>query len=69
VLRDILDFVDGNTFWKGDKCGRFCPGVAFSDHILSDLRNQGSLLQEREFFIDNLLDRIHFIIVVMRWTD
>jgi len=23
---------------------------------------------EREFFIDNLLVRIHFIIVMMRWT-
>ena len=26
------------------------------------------LLQEREFFIDNLLVRIHFIIVMVRWT-
>ena len=25
-------------------------------------------LQEREFFIDNLLVRIHFIIVMIRWT-
>ena len=24
--------------------------------------------QEREFFIDNLLARIHFIIVMIRWT-
>ena len=24
--------------------------------------------QEREFFIDNLLVRIHFIIVMIRWT-
>ena len=24
--------------------------------------------REREFFIDNLLVRIHFIIVMMRWT-
>ena len=23
---------------------------------------------EREFFIDNLLVRIHFIVVMMRWT-
>ena len=25
-------------------------------------------LVEREFFIDNLLVRVHFIIVVIRWT-
>ena len=25
-------------------------------------------LGEREFFIDNLLVRIHFIIVMIRWT-
>ena len=25
-------------------------------------------LAEREFFIDNLLDRIHFIIVMVWWT-
>ena len=25
-------------------------------------------LSEREFFIDNLLVRIHFIIVMIRWT-
>jgi len=25
-------------------------------------------LEEREFFIDNLLVRIHFIIVMIRWT-
>jgi len=25
-------------------------------------------IREREFFIDNLLVRIHFIIVVIRWT-
>ena len=24
---------------------------------------------EREFFIDNLLARVHFIIVMIRWTD
>jgi len=24
--------------------------------------------QEREFFIDNLLVRIHFVIVMIRWT-
>ena len=25
-------------------------------------------IQEREFFIDNLLVRIHYIIVMMKWT-
>ena len=28
----------------------------------------GRARREREFFIDNLLDRIHLIIVMMRWT-
>ena len=26
------------------------------------------MYREREFFIDNLLVRIHFIIVMIRWT-
>jgi len=26
------------------------------------------MAREREFFIDNLLVRIHFIIVMIRWT-
>jgi len=28
----------------------------------------GGREREREFFVDNLLVRIHFIIVMMRWT-
>jgi len=28
----------------------------------------GEPIREREFFIDNLLVRIHFIIVMIRWT-
>ena len=32
----------------------------FMDPLSADL--------EREFFIDNLLVRIHFIIVMIRWT-
>jgi len=28
-----------------------------------------SASSEREFFIDNLLVRIHFIVVMIRWTD
>ena len=48
------------------------------DEILCwDVRNTGDVLlrlprvrpREREFFIDNLLVRIHFIIVMIRWTD
>jgi len=27
-----------------------------------------SVLLERDFFIDNLLVRIHFVIVMIRWT-
>ena len=35
------------------------------DEAVRDMRDQS---QEREFFIDNLLVRIHFIIVMIRWT-
>ena len=35
------------------------------DHIAGDV---GVYPKEREFFIDNLLDRILFIIVTIRWT-
>ena len=31
-------------------------------------RVAAQLRREREFFIDNLLVRIHFIIVLIRWT-
>jgi len=29
---------------------------------------RGLTFREREFFIDNLLVRVHFIIVMIRWT-
>jgi len=32
------------------------------------VRRRGGAFVEREFFIDNLLVRIHFIILVIRWT-
>jgi len=32
------------------------------------VQNQPQGLAEREFFIDNLLVRTHFIIVMIRWT-
>ena len=31
-------------------------------------RRRSAAQREREFVIDNLLDRIHFIIVMIRWT-
>jgi len=31
-------------------------------------QQSGSRSREREFFFDNLLVRIHFIIVMIRWT-
>jgi len=38
-------------------------------HVLGQLlHNRPVLLTEREFFLDNLLVRIHFIIVMIRWT-
>jgi len=35
---------------------------------LNDMRGLCVTLAEIEFFIDNLLVRIHFIIVMIRWT-
>ena len=32
------------------------------------IQHDRHLKREREFFIDNLLVRIHFIIVMIRWT-
>ena len=44
------------VFWE--LCGQTqSPRIDLEDSI-----------QEREFFIDNLLVRIHFIIVIIRWT-
>ena len=37
--------------------------------LLSLLFNYYESYAEREFFIDNLLVRIRFIIVMIRWTD
>jgi len=36
--------------------------------MLSRGQLDDSKVREREFFIDNLLVRIHFIIVMIRWT-
>ena len=48
----------------------------FPDRVLPDQEDEGlgfdvrrcHNLCEREFFIDNLLVRIHFIIVMIEWT-
>jgi len=40
-------------------------GVALDSNLLALVQIP---LPEREFFIDNLLVRIHFIIVMIRWT-
>jgi len=39
-------------------------GFAYLSAVLYSLRAG----REKEFFIDNLLVRIHFIIVMIRWT-
>jgi len=48
------------------------PGVALEDvsALCARLKREGAPLptREREFFIDNLLVRIHFIIVMVWWT-
>ena len=55
-------------------------GAAWDDSLVLQLQAQGPSRTcfkrnteeekdgEREFFIDNLLVRIHFIIVMIRWT-
>ena len=40
----------------------------FEDYRGSPYMVPSSQYREREFFIDNLLIRIHFIIVMIRWT-
>ena len=44
--------------------------TAFSQgsDVAASERTVSRLLQEREFFIDNLLVRIHFMFVMIRWT-
>ena len=37
------------------------------ERLLSD-QTRDRCLREREFFIDNLLVRIHLIVVMIRWT-
>ena len=37
--------------------------MAFGDPF-----EDSGVVREREFFIDNLLVRIHFIIMIVRWT-
>ena len=66
----------------GEGCKRLAPqlgggketvsaGAWVRQHLFAQ-RCTGTLAQprqrEREFFIDNLLVRIHFIIVIIRWT-
>ena len=36
--------------------------------IAEEIRHRRCVPREREFFIDNLLVRIHYIIVMMKWT-
>jgi len=45
-----------------DRLPRLCAETAYLIKII----RQG--IAEREFFIDNLLVRIHFFIVMIRWT-
>jgi len=46
-----------------------CTRLEWRRHSLQRLIDPGLLVEaEREFFIDNLLVRIHFIIVMIRWT-
>jgi len=46
--------------------GCVVPGVGHAAR--SPTSRRPSSASEREFFIDNLLVRIHFIIVMIRWT-
>ena len=45
---------------------RFIAGTAQGADVVQLTREQ--VAREREFFVDNLLVRIHFIIVMTRWT-
>jgi len=54
----------GHTFLGCTKDGRTLPGRVYN----LDTNPTPRQVREREFFIDNLLVRIHCIIVMIRWT-
>jgi len=43
-------------------------GIVFESTPLNALRARTTLVEDREFFIDNLLVPIHHIIVMIKWT-
>ena len=49
-------------------CERERERVCVGEVGVDPQREYQNLQREREFFIDNLLDRFHFIIVMIRWT-
>ena len=49
-------------------CGNFAGLVKTQSGVPQSWYNPIQPHREREFFIDNLLDRIHFIIVMIGWT-
>jgi len=51
-------------FWEGCRESRRCSRDTYPETCFVC----GTHQSEREFFIDNLLVRIHFIIVMIRWS-
>jgi len=49
-------------------CGTGCFDLGAGEPLSLDSASQEPKRRKREFFIDNLLVRIHFTIVVIRWT-
>ena len=54
--------------WGGGRGGVLRTPRAFQQESTLDPRQSAGRVRERELYIDNLLVRIHFIIVMIRWT-
>jgi len=78
LLPSSLELSDSNVYEPYTRArlgttAHFCQVVVLMRRHLSEMtitERRGVCLteREREFFVDNLLVRIHFIIVMIRWT-
>jgi len=71
-LVSVFDFTPPSGLWRSHLTNSHLNIRAFHALLYSNAsrftRNVSATYRERKFFIDNLLVRIHFIIVMIRWT-